>query len=143
MIARKAALLTATLIATSSGGVLAESMQTADAPYVAAYLVKKKDGMSFADFKSHQLGTHVPLALSLPGLLDYRLTFFPPTPDGPQPVDAIAEVTFGNQHAYEAAMASEAGQRALADLPNMLDLNAVMVLTARTGDIYAAHIEPD
>lgn len=143
MIARHAALLTAALIATSTGEVLADAMRTADAPYVAAYLVKKKEGMSFEAFKAHQLDTHVPLALSLPGLLDYKLTFFPPNNGESQPVDAIAEVTFGNQHAYEAAMASEAGQRALADLPNMLDLNSVMVLTAKTGDIYAAHIDSD
>ena len=141
MIARHAALLTAALVAASPGAVIADAMRTSDAPYVAAYLVKKKDGMSFDAFKSYQLNTHVPLALSLPGLIDYRLTFFPPGHDGEQPVDAIAEVTFGSQHAYEAAMASEAGQKALADLPNMLDLTSVTVLTAKTGDMYAARIE--
>ena len=143
MIARNAALLTAALVAATGAEALAGSMQTADAPYVATYLVKKKNGMSFDAFRSHQLDTHVPLALSLPGLLAYRLTFFPPGHDGPQPVDAIAEVTFGSQHAYEAAMASEAGQRAMADLPNMLDLNSVMVLSAQTGDSYAARMEAE
>ncbi|WP_416896420.1 MAG: EthD family reductase [Minwuia sp.] len=143
MIARHAALLTAALVATSTGEALADAMKTSDAPYVATYLVKKKDGMSFDAFKAYQLDTHVPLALSLPGLIDYRLTFFPPYGGDDQPVDAIAEVTFGNQHAYEAAMASEAGQRALADLPNMLDLTAVIVLTAKTGDIYVARIAQD
>ena len=140
MISRHAALLTAALVAASTGEALADAMRTDDAPFVATYLVKKKLGMSFEAFKSHQLNTHVPLALALPGLLDYRLTFFPPNGSDSQAVDAIAEVTFDSAGAYEAAMASEAGQRALADLPNMLDL---IVLTAASGDMYAAHIEPE
>lgn len=143
MIGKHVALLSAVLIAGSSGSALSEEMKVADAPFVATYLVKKKADMSFEAFKAYQLGTHVPLALSLPGLIDYSLIFFPPNGGTRQAVDAIAQVSFGSAAAYETAMASPEGQRALADLPNMLDMSAVTVLTAASGDIYAARMSAD
>lgn len=137
------AVVSAALIAASSGAALSDAMKAKEAAFVAIYLVKKKPEMSFEAFRSYQLDTHVPLALSLPGLLDYRLTFFPPDGDTRQAVDAIAQVTFASQEAYQAAMTSPAGERALADLPNMLDMSAVTVLTASSGDDYAAQIKSE
>lgn len=109
-------------------------------PFVAAYLVKKKEDMTFAAFRKHQLETHAPLALSLPGLLDYRLTFFAPIDGKPQPFDAMAQVTFETAAAHDAALASEKGQAALADLGNMLDMTALAVLTAGPGDFHSADL---
>lgn len=143
MIAKHAALISAAVIAGTSGPALSEALKVADAPFVATFLVKKKDDMSFDAFRAHQLHTHVPLALKLPGLRGYRLTFYPPNDGMRQAVDAIAQVTFADAAAYEAAMASPQGQRALADLPNMLDMDAVTVLTAGTGDQYAGELEPE
>ncbi len=97
-------------------------------PFVAGYLVKRLPGMSFEDFKAYQLGTHVPLVLQLPGLLDYRLTFFPPKDETAQPFDAIAEVTFESAEAHDAALASPEGEAARADLANVVDLGSVRVV---------------
>lgn len=123
---------------TAIPAALHREIHAADIPFIATYLVKMKEGMSFEAFKKHQLDTHARLALALPGLRDYRLILLPPRDGAPQPVDAIAQVTFGSAAAYEAAMSSPQGQQAMADLPNMLDMSAVMVLTAASGDVYEA-----
>lgn len=143
MTGKHVSLISAALIAGSSGLALSDESIVAETSFVATYLVKKKHDMSFEAFKAHQLETHAPLAMSLPGLIDYRLTFFPPSGETRQAVDAIAQVTFSSMADYEAAMASPEGQRALADLPNMLDMSAVTVLTAASGDVYTARIPND
>jgi len=111
--------------------------------FVAHYLVKKKSGMSDEAFRAHQIEVHVPLVLALPGLQDYRLKFFPPGPGGPQTYDAMATVTFESQAAHDAALASEAGQRALADLPNMVEPSATVVLGAGADDAFAGGVASD
>lgn len=88
--------------------------------FKARYLVKRKKGMSFDDFKSHQLNVHVPLALDLPGVRDYAISLFEPIDGVDQAFDAIAEITFDSSEAHDAALASERGAKALADLPNYL-----------------------
>lgn len=103
-------------------------------PFTAIFLVKRKDGMSFEAFTSYQIETHVPLALRLPGLQDYRIRFFPPDNGDGQAIDALVEVRFSSAADYEAAMSSAEGARALADLPNMLDTDAMTLLIA--GDRY-------
>ena len=107
--------------------------------FTASYLVKRKEGMSFEAFKAYQLETHVPLALALPGLKDYKLTFFPPNDSEPQVFDAMAQVTFDSSAAHDAALAAEPGQKALADLANFLDTAATRVLAAGPGDVYTGH----
>jgi len=138
---KKSAAHSAASNAGSSGLAIGEKLKISDVPFVATFLVKKKEGMSFEAFKSHELKTHAPLALSLPGLKDYRLVIIAPAGATPQTVDAIVQVVFDSPAAYEAAMASPEGQKALADLPNMLDMSAVTVLTATSENIYAARIE--
>lgn len=111
-------------------------LKDANQTFVAAYLVKRKSDMSYADFKTHQLETHAPLALALPGLLDYKLTFFPPVAGADQPFDAMAQVTFETSAAHDAALGSKAGQEALADLPLFLATDATRVLAASEGDQF-------
>lgn len=97
-------------------------------PFVASYLVKAKDGMSFEEFRAYQLETHVPLALDLPGLKAYRLFMFPPIEGQPQPFHGMAQVTFESSEAHDAALASPEGQAALADLPKFQNMSALTVL---------------
>ncbi|MEL6210168.1 MAG: EthD family reductase [Pseudomonadota bacterium] len=106
-------------------------------PFVAGYLVKRLPGMSFEEFKAYQIETHVPLALALPGLLDYRLTFFEPQDGTAQPFDALAEVTFESAEAHAAALASPEGEAARADLVNMVDLEAIRVVTSGADSAFA------
>lgn len=119
----------------------------AGAPFVAAFLVRKRSDLSFESFEAHQHEVHIPLVLALPGLLDYRLIFLPTdTGRGEEGVNggehaafhAVAQVAFESEAAYEAAMASPEGERALADLPNMLDMAAVVVQTSTTRDVTVA-----
>ncbi|MFW5655615.1 MAG: EthD family reductase, partial [Roseicyclus sp.] len=81
-------------------------------------------------FRAHQIEVHVSLVLSLSGLQDYRLQFFPPQADATQTFDAMASVTFESRAAHDAALASDARQRALADVPNMVEVSATVVLGA-------------
>ena len=128
-------------VAASASGEESMSVITEiETPFVATYLVKAKTGMSYEAFRAHQVETHVPLALALPGLLDYRLTFFEPTEEGPQPFDAMAQVTFADGAAHAAALASPEGQAALADLQAYLDLEALRVVVTGPGDVIAGAV---
>jgi uncharacterized protein (TIGR02118 family) len=109
--------------------------------FIALFFVRKRRDLDFATFRRYQLETHVPLVLKLPGLLEYRLTLFSRSDDGEDFVDGIAQLTFDSSAAYEHAMASDAGKAALDDLPNMLDTDSVMVLTAQAEDTFLAALD--
>lgn len=111
--------------------------------FVAHYLVKKKPGMSFDAFRSYETVTHAPMALSLPGLQTYRLTFFPPSEDGPQLYDAMATLKFESRAAHDAALAGEEGQRALADLPNVIDPAAMVFLSSEAAEVFVGNFAAD
>lgn len=111
--------------------------------FVAHYLVKKKADLSFDAFRSYETETHAPMALSLPGLQAYRLTFFPPSGDGPQPYDAMATLTFESRAAHDAALAGAEGQRALADLPNVIDPSAMVYLSSEAAEVFVGNFATD
>lgn len=111
--------------------------------FVAYYLVKKKPGMSYDAFRSHETDVHAPLVMELPGLQAYRLTFFQPSQEGSQTYDAMATVTFESEAAHDAALASDAGQRALADLPNVVDVSAMFRLSAGADDALVGDFATD
>ena len=94
----------------------------------AAYLVKRKAGMSFEDYGRHQAEVHVPLAHALPGLRSYRYVEFPPVEGEDQLFDGLALLEFDSQAAHDAALGSPEGQAALADLPNYADMEAMRAL---------------
>ncbi|MEO0679292.1 MAG: EthD family reductase [Pseudomonadota bacterium] len=100
--------------------------------FSAAYLVKRKSGMSYEDYSRHQAEVHVPMAHALPGLRSYRYIDFPPMEGEDQMFDGLALVEFDDKAAHDAALASEAGQSALADLPTYLDTDAMRVLAGST-----------
>lgn len=127
----------ATSIGTSPTGDVTALRQLASG-FAALFLVKRKPGMDFPQFRAHQFDVHAPLALALPGLLDYRLALFPPSEDGDEAFDAIVQLTFASADAYEAAMQSKSGQEALGDLPNMLDMDSVMLFTTGAENTFLA-----
>ena len=96
--------------------------------FKAMYLVKRKTGMSFADFRHYSTETHAPLARALPGLRGYRLAFYPPVDGVDAPFDSSATLYFDDHAAHDAALASPQGQRALADLPNFHDTDGMVAL---------------
>lgn len=119
------------------------SPDPAQGAFVAHYLVKKKPGMSWDAFRSYEMETHAPLAMGLPGLEAYRLTFFPPSEDGSQAYDAMATVTFRSREAHDAALASAAGERALGDLPNVIDPAAMLMLTTGAAEAFVGDLAAD
>jgi len=77
-------------------------------------LMKRKEGMSHADFRNWALNEHPPFAEKLPGLRGYRMNV--PVADNPDsPYDAISEMWFDSAEARASAMASDAGKAAGGD----------------------------
>lgn len=100
--------------------------------FKAIYLVTRKPGMSFEEFKDHQMNVHVPLAHQLPGMRRYHMDLLPPKDGKDQPYDAIVSVWYDDEAARDAAMSSPEGQKAVADLPNLVDPEAMVVLEGVT-----------
>ena len=77
-------------------------------------MMKRKDGMSYAEFRNWALNEHPPLAEKLPGLRGYRMNV--PIADNPDsPYDAISEMWFDDDAARLAAFGTDAGKAAGAD----------------------------
>jgi uncharacterized protein (TIGR02118 family) len=77
-------------------------------------LMKRKEGMSYAEFRNWALNEHPPFAEKLPGLRGYRMNV--PVAENPEsPYDAISEMWFDSADARAAAMASDAGKAAGGD----------------------------
>jgi uncharacterized protein (TIGR02118 family) len=101
-------------------------------------ILGRREGMSFDEFCRYWREVHAPLAASLPGVVRYvqRHVEAPSEEFG---VDGFALLDYESEAAMEAAWASEAGQRALADVPNFLGRHDVVVIqdhviVDRTGD---------
>jgi uncharacterized protein (TIGR02118 family) len=91
-------------------------------------ILGRKSGMSFAEFDRYWLAVHAPLAARLPGVLRYVQRHL----EGPSAefgIDGFALIDYASTEAMEAAWASEAGQLALADVPNFLGRHEVVVIT--------------
>ncbi len=77
-------------------------------------LMKRKEGMSFADYRNWIMNDHPKLATRMPGLRGYRVNA--PKEENPDaPHDSISEMWFDDAAARTAAMATEAGKAAGAD----------------------------
>lgn len=71
-------------------------------------------------FDAHYFGTHVPLAEAVPGLEDVQVTRFHPGPGGSAPTyHLMAQLSFADADAMDAALSSEAGQALAADVANL------------------------
>ena len=70
-------------------------------------------------FERYYFGTHVPIFAKAPGIQSVVFSRSPiTTVVGQSDVYLIAEVTFASMAALQTALTSEAGQAAVADLPN-------------------------
>lgn len=84
-----------------------------------------------AHFRAYYEGRHLPLARTLPGLTGSRHAFAPGDLTGPSPYFCIAELEWADQAAFEAAVASEIGQKTAADVANFA-----------TGGVHLVHYAP-
>jgi uncharacterized protein (TIGR02118 family) len=80
--------------------------------FKAIILLARKEGMAKEEFREWWLGAHAELALSLPGLRGLR---FNVVESEDAAYDGISELWFDSREAFEAAYASEHGQRVAAD----------------------------
>ena len=77
-----------------------------------------------AAFDKHYDEVHAPLAARLPGLRSYTAA----RPGGKQPAYYLAAVlTFDDEAAFNAAMGSDVGQEAVADLANFAGAGVTML----------------
>ncbi|MEQ8718271.1 MAG: EthD domain-containing protein [Acidimicrobiales bacterium] len=94
-------------------------------------ILGRKPGMSFEEFCRYWKETHAPLAAQVPGVTRYVQRYVVPEADEPDNefgVDGFAVLDYESIEAMEAGWASEAGQRALDDVPNFLGKHSVVVL---------------
>lgn len=89
-----------------------ENMQAAE-KYVT--LLKRRPDLTLDAFRAYLYQQHAPLALRLPGLVEYRLSVVEQD-DPTAPYDAVAEHWFSTPAAAAAAGASPEGQAATQDI---------------------------
>lgn len=86
---------------------------------MAKILVLYKHPANVEAFNSHYLTIHAPIAKTLPGLRSFELSVGDiMAPSGHADIFMVAMLTFDSVSAIQLALASPAGQAAVADLPN-------------------------
>ena len=84
-----------------------------------------------AAFEAYYAATHLPLVARIAGVERTVLTRGLPNPDGSPPAYyRLAQLFFASAAAMEAALASPAGEAAVADLPNFADGGVTVVVGA-------------
>ena len=79
--------------------------------FKAIILLARRNDMSAVEFRSWWLNEHAPLAAQLPGVR--RIVFN--LVDDADEVDGVSELWFDSREAFDAAYATELGQRVAAD----------------------------
>jgi uncharacterized protein (TIGR02118 family) len=77
-------------------------------------LMKRKEGMSYAEFRNWALNEHPKLATKIPGMRGYRMNV-PLAEVADSPYDCISEMWFDSAETRAAGMASDAGKAAGGD----------------------------
>jgi len=96
-------------------------------------LLGRKSGMTFAEFDSYWRDVHAPLAEKVPGVIRYVQRHIVPNeetgePDNEFGIDGLVALDYESAEAMEAGWASEAGLRALDDVPNFLGKHFVVTI---------------
>lgn len=76
-------------------------------------LLKRNPEISFDDFKTHWRNNHAVLVKQLPGIRKAVFNFT--MENGETEIDAVSELWFDNEQAFNDAYASEIGQQVAAD----------------------------
>jgi uncharacterized protein (TIGR02118 family) len=96
-------------------------------------LLGRKKGMTFAEFDSYWKDVHAPLAAQVPGVTRYVQRHIVPNPETGEPdngfgIDGLVILDYESRDAMATGWATEAGQQALADVPNFLGEHFVVEL---------------
>lgn len=97
------------------------------------YVLSRKPGMTFEEFRTHWRDVHMPLGAQVPGIVKYMRRLVLPEGDADEPdneygIDGFTALDYESVEAMEDGWASEAGQRALDDVPNFLGKFALVTL---------------
>ncbi|MCL6596889.1 MAG: EthD family reductase [Firmicutes bacterium] len=84
--------------------------------YSVMFVLYRKAGMTHEEFTSYWREVHAPLVAELPGLRRYRIAPVAPDSVDVTPFAGVAELWFDSQHAWQRALESPAGQKALGDV---------------------------
>ena len=96
---------------------------------MAKLLVLYKTPTDAADFDRYYAETHIPIAKKVPGLRRYEVSRGPvAAAAGPSGVHLVAELSFDDAAAIQAAFASPEGQAAAADLGKFATGGAEMLI---------------
>ena len=87
-----------------------------------------------AKFRRHLSGVHLPIVARFPGLRAMRVGYDLSAGPEASPYHAIVECDFDDAKALENALASPAGQEAVADVPNYAGAG-VTILTYDVDDV--------
>ena len=78
-------------------------------------MMKRKDGMSLQDFRKWAIETHAVIGTRMPGIRHYTICVV--TDDhADAPYDLVSELYFDDEDAFKAALASDVGAEAGADI---------------------------
>ena len=99
--------------------------------YHVVFLVKRNPAMTPEEFARYWIDEHTPLTAKVPGVRAYRCYPAAGTQEGTPPFDGVAILSFDDEAAYQAAIASPEFAAAIGDAPNFQD-------TAATTAFFAA-----
>jgi len=90
------------------------------------FLLHRRAGMSIDDFSRYWSDVHGPIGADLPGVRKYVQNHVAASLDGsPLPCDGFAEMWFDDMESLQRALSSPAGQAALMDSENFLDVERI------------------
>jgi len=117
--------ITATVVA--SGLSSRSNAQSGSAPMIKlVFVLHRRPGMEFDEFSRYWREVHGPIGAEMPGVRKYVQNHAGITLDGsPLPCDGIAEMWFDDMESLQRALTSPAGQAALLDSENFLDVERI------------------
>jgi uncharacterized protein (TIGR02118 family) len=84
-------------------------------------MLRRLPELSPDDFRTHWLNTHLPMVRALPGVVAIRKGTVQAASAPELDYDAITEIAWADEAAFTGALASEAGQRAVADIESITE----------------------
>ena len=120
-VARLLLCLTIMVIASVVSTALAQQKPTTPAESMAKLIVVYRIPRDPAEFDRYYAQVHTPLAKKIPGLRRLEVTRLTGAPSGASDLYLIAELYFDNTAAREAALTSNEGKAAEADLPKFAE----------------------
>lgn len=98
-------------------------------------ILRKKEGMSDADFRHHWLNVHAALCVKLPGLRRYSINFVERGRFPHFDYDGFSELWFDDEESLIASLNSPEGKTLLADLPNFTS-HVVPIVSVETQIVW-------